>query len=168
MLLRSGSRVTEIINHAHKIPWYSNMGRGKHLTPCQIAAITSLSKAGHSNTFISQQTRVSLRSVQRWSKKFKDSPDGNVTLQEKIPGRPRKTSARTLNIIKRQVEVYPTITSRQLKEQNPELLGNVCTRTVRRRLHEDLGYTRCAARKKPLVTYKQRMNRLQFARKHIQ
>ena len=137
------------------------------MTPCQIAVITALCKAGHSNNFISQQTGVSLRSVQRWSAKFKASPDGNVTLHEKIPGRPRKTSARILNIIKRQVEVCPTITSRQLKEQNPELLGNVCTRTVRRRLHEDLGYTRCAARKKPLVTYKQRMNRLQFARRHM-
>ena len=144
------------------------MGRGKHLTPCQIAVITALCKAGHSNNFISQQTGVSSRSLQRWTKQFKDSPDGNVTLEEKIPGRPRKTSARTLNIIKRQVEVCPNITSRQLKEQNPELLGNVCTRTVRRRLHEDQGYTRCASRKKPLVTYKQRMNRLQFARKHIQ
>ena len=143
------------------------MGRGKHLTPCQIAVITALCKAGHSNNFINQQTGVSTRSVQRGTNRFKDSADGNVTLQEKIPGRPRKTSARTLNINKKQVEVCPTIRARQIKEQNPQVLGNVCTRTVRRRLREDLGYTRCTARKKPLVTYWQRMNRLQFARKHM-
>ena len=137
------------------------------MTPCQIAVITALCKSGHSNNYISQQTGVALRTVQRWTKKFKDAPDGNVDLQKKNPGRPRKTLPRTLNIIKRQVEVSPTITSRQLKEQNPVLLGNVSTRTVRRRLHQDLSYTRRAARKKTLVTYRQRMHRLQFARKHM-
>ena len=88
----------------------------KHLTPCQIAVITALCKAGHSNNNISQQTGVALRTVEWWRKKFKDAPDGNVELHKKNPGRPRKTSPRTLNIIKRQVEVSPTITSRQLKE----------------------------------------------------
>ena len=90
VLLRSGSHVTETINHAHKTSCYSNMVGAKHLTPCQIAVITALCKAEHSNNNFSQQTGVALQTVERLLKKFKDARDGNVELNKIIPGRPRK------------------------------------------------------------------------------
>ena len=57
------------------------MGKGKHLKPDQIAVITAL---------FHEYTGINLRTVQLWTKKFKDSLDGDVQLQRKQTGRPRK------------------------------------------------------------------------------
>ncbi|CAL4062221.1 unnamed protein product [Meganyctiphanes norvegica] len=46
----------------------------KNLTSYQVAAITFLCKAGHSNREITELTGVCKPSVQRWTKKFKDDP----------------------------------------------------------------------------------------------
>ena len=62
------------------------MSLGRNLTFFQIADATFLCKAGHSNHEITELTGISKHSVQRWTKKFKDSPDGDVTLQKKPPG----------------------------------------------------------------------------------
>ena len=88
------------------------MGLGKNLSTEQLAAVTSLCKAGHCNKEISMLTGVSLRSVQRWTKVFRDSPDGELPLQKKPPGRPRKTDKRALNIVKRQLDSNPRMTAR--------------------------------------------------------
>ena len=114
------------------------MGKGKPLTPCQIAVITAFCKENKDNAYISDKTGVSLRTVQLWTKKIKESPDGTVLTHGKKTGRPRKTSQRSLNVIKRQVEAHPSITARQLKERNPVILGNVAVRTVRRILQKRL------------------------------
>lgn len=66
------------------------MGKGKHLKPDQIAVITALYHAGQSNKYIHEYTGINLRTVQLWTKKFKDSLDGDVQLQRKQTGRPRK------------------------------------------------------------------------------
>ena len=116
------------------------MGGGKRLTPMQIAVITALSKAGHPNDYICNTTGVSARSVRRWVQRFKGSPDGDVQLQQKPLGRRRKLSLRDLRILRRAVEAEPSITARQLKERNPDILGTVSVRTIQRRLHDDLGY----------------------------
>ena len=72
------------------------MGGGKHLTPAHIATITTLYKPGDCTDDISNNTGVPRRSVRQWVKIFKDSPDGDLQLLKKTPGRPRKTTARTL------------------------------------------------------------------------
>ena len=137
------------------------------MTDCQVAVITSLYQTGHSGTDIAKQTGISARSCQRWCKKFRESPGGNVVVPKRLTGRPRITHPRALSIIRRQLEASPFITAQKIKEQNLLLFGNVHTRTVSRRIHDDLGYTRRRARKKVLLTYKQRMARLQFARRHM-
>lgn len=52
----------------------------------------------------------------------------------------KKTSERTLKVIPMQVEANPYITSRELVESNPLLLGNISERTVSRRLRDDIDY----------------------------
>ncbi|CAL4078146.1 unnamed protein product, partial [Meganyctiphanes norvegica] len=54
----------------------------------KVVAITFLCKAGHSNSEITDLTGVSKCCAQRWTKKFKDSPDADLTLQKKPPGIP--------------------------------------------------------------------------------
>ena len=83
------------------------MGGGKDLKEDQIAAITSLSLVGKSNKEISIISGVSLRSVQRWTKKKREAGDADVPLHKKRPGRPRKNSQRTLKLLQRQVEQEP-------------------------------------------------------------
>lgn len=60
------------------------MGKVKELTSEQITAITSLCKAGKSNKEIASITGVSLRSVQRWTKKFRDCGNTDPPLPKKV------------------------------------------------------------------------------------
>ena len=143
------------------------MGKGKHLKIDQIAAITALCQAGHKNHEISTQTGINIRTVRSWTKKFRDSPNGEVQLQKKQPGRPRLTGPRTLNILRRQVDAEPSISARQLKERNSRLLSTVSIRTVQRRLHVDLEFRRRLAKRKPMITAKQKRDRLNVAKEKI-
>ena len=137
--------------------------RGKNLSTDQIAVITALCKEGRLSPYIAKQTGLAERSIRRWTRKFKDLAEGSdLELQRKSPGRPRKTSARTLNILRRQVDLEPTITARQLRERNPKLLGDHSIVTIGRRLHVDLGFRRRIAKKKPLITFRQKKKKTQL------
>ena len=131
------------------------MGCSKHLFLEQIAAVTILCHAGHSNKEIHNLTGVSLRSVQRWTRLFRESPDGDIPLQKKSTGRPRKSGPRTSRIIKRQLDINPQMTAPQLKSLNPAILSNFSLSTVRRRIHDDLDFSYRTALKKPLLTTRQ-------------
>ena len=61
------------------------MGKGKNLKVDQIAVITVLYKAGHTNPEINTQTGINIRTVQQWTKRFCESSDGEVQLQKKPP-----------------------------------------------------------------------------------
>ena len=143
------------------------MGGGTYLKEYHIAAIGALFKAGHSVNFITGQTNIAKRTVQRWVSKFRQNPDSEIVLHKSKPGRPRRTVPRTLNIFKRQVDADPTLTARQIKEINPLLLGKVGVRTIQRRLKLDLGYRRTVAKKRPAITAKQKDKRLKFALENL-
>ncbi len=68
--------------------------------------------------------------MRNWVKRFKD--DGGVELPsaKPPPGPSKKTSVRTLTVLKRQLENTPKVTARELKEKNPRLLSEVSIRTV--------------------------------------
>ncbi|KAG0713990.1 hypothetical protein GWK47_014976 [Chionoecetes opilio] len=127
------------------------MGRYRPVTSDDISAISSLHKAGHSVKDIAKNTGVSVRSVSRWVQQISNSGDDDLPRKRLPPGRPRKTHPRTLNIFKRDVDKCPSISGRQLKENNHVLLGEVSVRTVRRRVHDDLGFKHFVARPKPLL-----------------
>ena len=137
------------------------------MTEDQIAAITSLSLVGKSNKEISIISGVSLRSVQRWTKKKREVGDAEVPLHKKRPGRPRKNSQRTLKLLQRQVEQEPRITAKELKERNTQLLENTSVRTIQKRLRDDLGFQHRAPRRKPLLTNQQKKKRVIFSKKYL-
>ena len=112
---------------------------GRRTDPLTIQGIIDLHVAGHSNKEISEQKQVKLRTVQILVKRYRESGGKDLPLPSSSPGRPRKTSPRTLKVLRRQVERNPGLTARQLKEQNPELLSDVAIRTVQDTLHRDLG-----------------------------
>ena len=134
------------------------------LKPPDIAAIAYLAKAGHKPTYISNTTGISLRSCERWSKKFRDNNYEDLPLPSKHPGKARLVSPRGVSILGRDVEKNPRITAKQLKDQNPDILGNVSLNTVRRILRRDLNYKYRCAWKKPILTNRQIKNRVKFAK----
>ncbi|KAG0717578.1 hypothetical protein GWK47_054126 [Chionoecetes opilio] len=143
------------------------MGGKKDLTKDQIKVIVSLHKAERPFEEIAKIVGVTRRCVQKWVKKFRD--DGGVATPEhkNRPGRERKTSQRTLNVMKRQVDAQPQITARELKEKNSQLLECVSIRTVQRCLHDNLEFRRRRARKKPLTTLRHQVLRVGFAKKYL-
>ena len=73
------------------------------LKPPDIAAIAYLAKAGHKPTFISNTTGISLRSCERWSKKFRDNNYEDLPLPSKHQGKARLVSPRGVSILRRDV-----------------------------------------------------------------
>ena len=55
------------------------------------------------------------------------------------------------------------MTARQVKESNPVLLSNVSLSLVQRNIHQDLDFSYRTALKKPILTTRQKANRLTFA-----
>lgn len=83
-----------------------------------------------------------------------------------IPGRPRKTTKGTDNLLRREVLKNPRLTASQLKESHPKLLAKVSARTVRHRLQKDLKLPSRTAARKPLLNDRMRKARLAFAKKY--
>ena len=123
------------------------MGRGKLLKPGQIAVIMAFCQAGQQNKQIHDITGINIRSIQRWTKKFRDT-NGDVQLQRRSTGRPKKISATTLRWMGREIEKDPTLTAGQLKEMS-HTLQDVHLDAIRKALRVDLKYQRRVAKKKP-------------------
>ena len=81
-----------------------------------------------------KETSVSERSVHRLVAKFKASPSIRALRLSKSTGRPTKICENSLRFLKRCVDAIPTVIVRKLKEENPQLLGDVTVRTVSREL----------------------------------
>lgn len=108
------------------------------------------------------------------AKKFKVSKNGVVRICKKaqlhesaknLPGRgrKRKTSARVDQRILREVKKNPEITAREIKET---LSLTVSTKTIKRRI-KDTGLKSHLKLKKPLISKKNKVKRLEFAKKYI-
>lgn len=143
---------------------HRDMGRKPDLSQETITRIHTLHKAHFSTKEIEDATGVSSRSVRRWVRKCRDCPDELTPAHSKRPGKARKVSKRTLNVIKRQLTSHPTNTARDIKQSNTELLQNVSLRSVSRYIHELALPSRRAARK-PLLTARHKKNRIAFAKK---
>ena len=108
------SRVPEIVAHLQDI-----IGPARHLKPVKITIITTLCHAEKSAKYISDYTGIHIRSVQRWTARFRESIDGNAETQRKQTGRPRKDVHATLRLLKRELENNPSISAHQIKDNNP-------------------------------------------------
>lgn len=144
------------------------MGKRRDLSKENIASMISLYKAETPTKEIAKIVGVSERSVQLWTKRFRDAGERDTPHHKGRPGKARRTSDRTLLILKREVTENPRLTARMLKEQNPHLLDMVSVRTVSRRLHDDLDFRSHRPVKQPLLTLTQQKRRVAFARKYSQ
>ena len=124
----------------------------------------ALSQAGHKSKFISETTGFSLRSCERYSKKFRDNNFKDLQQPKKPLGKARKVSTRRVAILRREVEKNPSIPAKQLEEQKPLVLENVSLRTVQRILSRDLHYKWRCAWKKPIQTRCQIKKRVNLAK----
>ena len=113
--------------------------------------------------YIAEQTGVKPRTIQNIVRKYKEGGGTDVPTHKTSPGRPRKLTNRTLKIIRRQVDLNPSTSMKKVKFNNPQLLGNVSTRTVQRRMSTDLGYRKVKPAKKSDINEQQMKNRKSFA-----
>ncbi|KAK3890836.1 hypothetical protein Pcinc_005241 [Petrolisthes cinctipes] len=129
-----------------------------------IVRVIECHKIGLNSRQISEQTGVKERSVRRLMNKFKASGESQLPFHKHGGGWIPKICKRTL-VIRRQLDEKPTLTARQLKEQNPILLKDVSVRIIQSVIQKRLKYRKVAARKKPLVTNVQRKKRVAFVKK---
>ena len=139
---------------------------GKHTDATTIEAVIDLYQAGHTSKEICDIKKMKLRTVQNLIHRFRAGGESELPLPKKQPGKPKKTSSRTRSVLRRQIEGNPSLTAKELKEQNHVLLCNVSLRTVQETLHRDLDYRCYRPRKKPLINDRQRKRRLLFAKKY--
>lgn len=145
---------------------YCLMAPSRIISQATINSIWSLHKAGFGAKRIVEETGVAKRTVERWLKRCREAADGGAP--EHLPkcGRPRKCNTKTLHLIKRQLNVTPTSTARELKENNPALLSDVSVRSVQRYVLRDLGLVSRSPAVKPLLTPRHIKKRLTFAKEH--
>ena len=84
-------------------------------------------------------------------------------LQRKQTSKPRKFVPTALRLLKREIKNNPSISARQIKDNNP-ILGEISGNTIRKTLRVDLKYKRIGAKKMPLITARQQRIKLAFAR----
>lgn len=142
------------------------MAPTKELSSETIAQIIALKDGGHQTKEISELVGVAKSTVRKWCARFRAENSGNTPTQKPRSGRPRKTSARSVNVLKRTLEGNPRVTARVVKEDNPDVFGEVSVRTVSRRVNE-LHYTSHKPLRKPLLTRAQRARRVAFANKYL-
>ncbi|KAG7156047.1 hypothetical protein Hamer_G022585, partial [Homarus americanus] len=106
-----------------------------------IAAVIALYKANHELRDISTQTGVRFRFVQKLVKRYREL--GEDVLPAPLP---------------KSVKSNPALTARKVKERNPCLHSHVSLGCVQQSLHDDLGFKSFRARRKPLLTKRQKEN----------
>ena len=144
------------------------MGKKSDISGPTMAQMVCLKELGYTTKVISERCGVCPRSVRRWIAVYNCQDRHTLPTQKKRPGKPKKTGKLVVNIVKRELEKNPRVSARKVKQNNPEIIGECSIiRTVNRRI-SDLGYTSHHPVKKPLLTLKQRKNRVAFAKKYLQ
>lgn len=141
------------------------MGKNCHLKPEVIACIIELHKHGIGVPQIATATGLSERGVRNWVKRFYVGGGVTMPTYKSRPGKSKITTPENLRIIMREIAANPTITSQQIKDNNPDALKDISVRTITRRIQE-LGHRRVRPVKEPELTLPQRIQRLAFATKY--
>lgn len=117
-------------------------------------------KNGLSLGKIAEKYSISKTGVQKICDKFETSHQiTNLSGR----GRKRATTQREDALIVRQTKLKSNISSSEIKDQ---LNLTVCTKTIRRRLHEK-GLSSRVSIKKPMITLKNKKKRFDFAKKYV-
>ena len=134
------------------------MGAKKDITPKKSSVIVAYAKDGLSYSEIARKVSVSKSAVGKVIKRYNET--GGVS-RSVGSGRPRITSKRLDNTIRRAAIKNPFITSNEIAASLP---SPVSARTIRRRLLVDFKLPCRRPSRKPLLTKTQRMKRLQFCK----
>ncbi|XP_064103333.1 uncharacterized protein LOC135213282 [Macrobrachium nipponense] len=143
------------------------MPGNKHITETQVAQVVALYKQEASTSEIAASVGVTVRTAQRWIKKFKDGGERAQPQVGTSTGRKRKLTNRDLRFLRIAIEKNPRASSKQLKEQNRKIFSHICARTLRKYIKDGLGYCCLTAKKKPLLTRRHIRNRLSYARRML-
>ena len=126
------------------------------------AQIKAYHDIGMAQTTIAERLGVSQSCVSKTIRRIQETGDFSSRPRGH---RPRVTSERTDNIIRRNVLKTPTISSREIKSSLIGILDNVpSTRTIRRRLHDDFHLKAYKPAQRPRLSKKNIADRLQFAK----
>ena len=101
------------------------MAPHKQLTMEVKARALALMEKGVSQKAISEELKVSRKTIYRLKKRAKNLPKGVTPPRKMGSGRPRKTSPRTDHVLRREVMSNPELTSGDLKDNHPEVLQNI-------------------------------------------
>ena len=140
------------------------MGKNRYHTDVERAQIVALHKNGLSQCQISKQIGVNSSSVQRTIRKFNSE---GIYGNRKKSGRPRKTTARDNNTIKRIVARCPTSSCKKLRANLFRKGADLSISTISRKLSKEFGFKSCKPAKKPKLTPLMKRKRLEFAKKHL-
>ena len=139
---------------------------GKRLTTEEKARILALHEENVGWKEICDRTGRGKSAVFELLREAKTLPPGCIPPTKSVSGRPRKTSAVTDKLIRREVIKNPRITARELKAAHPDLLRDVAVRTLQERCQKHLKLPLRSPAKKPLLTKKTKQTRLAFAKKY--
>ena len=138
------------------------MGKNKRVSAKKVDCMIKMRSSGMTQSMISINTGVSRSSVQKCLARY--GATGSCSWR-KAPGKTRVTSFRTDWFIKRAATINPTISSSEIKAQLPQDVTAVSTRTIRRRLQEDMGLRSYRPACTPKLSKKNIVDRLAFARR---
>ncbi|KAG7155338.1 putative Transposase-containing protein 23, partial [Homarus americanus] len=116
-----------------------------------------LFKAEHELEHIAAQTGVNVRSVQGLVRRYKER--GRTAYQLHFPS---LVDPRTLKLSLGRRRPAPCLQPGKGRKTSP--LGHVSLRCIQQVLHNDLGFKSYRARRKPLLTEKQKANRTKFCK----
>ena len=141
------------------------MGK-KHLSDDVKRRIRELRDQGKSYSEIGTALQLAKSTVALWVQRSRSLPPGTVPATRKQAGRARITSPTTDRMLRRTVIEYPSISARELRNENPDTLGNVSIRTIQHRLKKDLNLPARRPAAKPLLTKKMKAKRVAFCKRY--
>jgi transposase len=136
------------------------MPRNSEITPETRAQIVALSTSGMRQVDIGKQLKVSKQVVSATVRRCNGS--GSFKSAQRS-GRPKVTTSRDDNVIRRLAVRHPTWSSATINAELPTPISN---RTVRRRLHDTFALKARVPAKKPLLSKKNIKDRIAFCRKY--
>ena len=139
------------------------MGKKKSLSEVQRAQIVALHGQNLSERLISAQMGCSKTAVHQAIAKYQE--DGAYT-DRKRSGRPRVSTAREDNLMRRIVMRLPTSSMKKIKAELLRRGRKVSHMTVSRRLSKEFNLKSYKPAKKPRLTPAMKAKRLQFANNH--
>lgn len=144
----------------------SSIMPGKQLSDVEKSRILTLVEEKVSLRKIASRTGRHFATIKRLNAAARSAPDCEIPLRKHGSGRPRKTSADTDELLRKEVLKNPKITAGQLKKMHPQLLRDVSQRTIQHRLTKQLKMPTRVPAKKPLLTPAMMKKRLAFARQY--